>query len=352
MFFASDNSGPVAPEIMAALAEANRGYAMAYGNDETTARAQSRLRDVFEAPDAVVHFVITGTAANSLALATLANPWDAIFCHRDAHIMMSEANAPEFYSNGAKLVGVDGPSGKIDAVALHAAMMNFESGGVKDVQRGPVSLTQVTDLGGVYNLEEIRAVTKVAKSFDAPCHLDGARFANALVALGCTPAEMTWKSGIDAVSFGGTKNGLMGVEAVIFFDPARSREFQLRRMRGAHLLSKNRFLAAQMLAYLQDDLWLDLARKSNAAAARLERAVKGLPGAEIYHQRDANMIFAGWTRQGHINARKAGAAYYLAHNATLEGQPDEIVGARLVCNWATTDDDIASFVAAAHTNAT
>jgi len=352
MFFASDNSGPVAPEIMAALEKANIGYAMAYGNDETTARAQARLREVFEAPEAAVHFVITGTAANSLALATLANPWDAIFCHNEAHIMVSEANAPEFFSNGAKLVGVSGPSGKIDPVALQTAMMGFESGGVKEVQRGPVSLTQVTDLGAVYSVDEIRAVTKVAKSFGAPCHLEGARFANALVALGCTPAEMTWKSGIDAVSFGGTKNGLMGVEAVIFFDPDQSREFQLRRMRGAHLLSKNRFLAVQMLAYLQDDLWLDLARKSNAAAQKLEAAVAGLPGAIFGHTRDANMIFAGWTRQGHINARKAGAAYYLAHNATLEGPPDEIVGARLVCNWATTEHDIARFVAAVHTNVT
>jgi len=351
MYFASDNSGPVAPQIMQALVDANQGYAIGYGQDEITKQVQDRLREIFQAPEAHVHLVITGTAANALALATLANPWEAIFCHKEAHVQTSEANAPEFFSGGAKMLGVDGPSGKIDPDALAEAMADFETGGVKEVQRGPLSLTQVTDLGAVYTLDEIRAVTSVAKSFGSLCHMDGARFANALVALGCTPAEMTWKSGIDALSFGGTKNGLMAVEAVILFNPARGREFQLRRMRAAHVLSKHRFIAAQMRAYLTDDLWLDMARHSNTMATRLEKAVLGLPGGVIHHRVDANIIFAGWTRQGHRNARNAGAQYCLDHRETLDGSPEQVVGARLVTNWATTENDIDNFVAAVNNKA-
>lgn len=347
MYFASDNSGPVAPQVMDALSHANTGYAMPYGNDAVTANVQDMLRDIFEAPEAAVHLVTTGTAANSLALGTLADPWDAIFCHREAHVQVSEANAPEFYTNGAKLVLVDGPSGKIDADALKAALAGTETGGVKDTQRGPVTLTQVSDLGAVYTLNEVQAVTSVAKSFGSACHMDGARFANALITLGCTPAELTWKSGIDVLSFGGTKNGLMGVEAVIFFDPDKSREFQLRRMRGAHLLSKHRFLAAQMEAYLTDNLWLDLAAKSNAAAEKLESALKSVPGARLLHQRVANMIFAAWPRIGHRNAKKAGAMYYvMSADQNLDGPDDDLLEARLVCNWATTDEDITRFVSA------
>jgi len=349
MFFASDNAGPVAPDIMAALNEVNQGYALGYGRDASAERVQSRLREVFEAPEATVHLVITGTSANALTLATLSNPWEAIFCHQIAHVQVSEANAPEFFSGGAKMLGVAGPRGMMDPDALTDAIADFESDGVKEVQRGPVSITQVTDEGAVYSLDEIRAITKVAKSYGLPCHMDGARFANALVALGCTPAEMSWKSGIDALSFGATKNGAMGVEAVIFFDPAHSREFQLRRMRSGHMLSKHRFLAAQMLAYLKNDLWLQLARQSNEMAARLERAIDQLPGGKVLLQRDANMIFAGWTRQGHHNARKTGAEYYLGHRQSLDGPPDEIVSARLVANWATTDQDIADFVTAVKT---
>jgi len=348
MYFASDNAGPVAPEIMAALSQANQGYALGYGRDDLTKAAQNRLREVFEAPEAEVHFVITGTAANALSLATIANPWEVVFCHQEAHVQVSEANAPEFFSGGAKMLGVAGPSGKIDPAAFDYALGDFESGGTKEVQRGPLSLTQVTDLGAVYTVDEIRALTAIAKRHNLPVHLDGARFANALVTLGCTPAEMTWKSGVDILSFGGTKNGCMGVEAVILFDPARAREFQLRRMRGGHVLSKNRFLAAQMLAYLADDLWLDLARRSNAAAAKLERVIPDLPGGRLFHSRDANMLFAGWSRQGHLAARKAGASYYLGHRDTLEGAPDEVIRGRLVCNWATTDQEIADFVKAAN----
>lgn len=345
MFFASDNTGPVAPEIMAALTQANSGYALPYGNDQATAELATRIREIFEAPDAVTYLVSTGTAANALALATLTQPWQAVFCSRDAHINVFEANAPEFFSGGAKLVAVDGPSGKIDPGALATAMSAIETGGFKDTQRGPVSLTQVTDFGAVYTIDELRAVTDVAKAFGAQCHMDGARFANALAALDVSPAEMSWKSGIDALSFGGTKNGLMGVEAVIFFDPRHAAEFQLRRMRGAHLMSKHRFLAAQMLAYLTDDLWLQLASRANAAAARLEQALAAVPELELQHKRDANMIFARWPRYLHQRAKAAGAQFGPGQTDGPDSGDDGLLSVRLVCNWATTDAEIETFAA-------
>jgi len=345
MFFASDNSGPVAPQVMTALNEANEGYAMPYGNDPIMDRVRSLVCDLFDAPEAAVYLVATGTAANSLALATYANPWDAVFCHREAHIEEDECGAPEFYTGGAKLALLDGPSAKIDPEGLRATMTATAAKGVHGVQRGPLSITQTTELGTIYTLDEIRELTGIAKSFGSACHMDGARFANALVTLGYTPAEMTWKSGIDILSFGGTKNGLMGVEAVVIFDPEKAWEFELRRKRGAHLFSKHRYLSAQMEAYLTDGLWLDLAAKANAAAQKLEAGILALPGGKLLHKRQANVLFAGWSRAGHRRAHDAGAAYYLwPFGQSLEGADDEVLTARLVCNWATSDDNIETFL--------
>ncbi len=346
MFFASDNTGPAAPQVLEAVIAANQGYAMPYGNDPATHQVEARLREVFEAPDARVFLLSSGTAANALALATLTQPWQAILCHEAAHIQVSECNAPEFYTGGAKLLPVAGPDGRIDPDALATALGNLSDGKSPDTRRGPVSLTQVTDLGGVYSLSQIRAVTEVAKSFGCACHMDGARFANALVTLGCTPAEMTWKSGIDAVSFGGTKNGLIGAEAVIFFNPDHAYEFEHRRRRGGHLMSKQRYLAAQYLAYLTDDLWLDLAQKANTAAARLESVVTKIKGAKLLHARQANMIFAVWPRATHRRLLAAGAAYYVESGDPFsDDDPQDLLTARLVTNWATTNQHIEDFKA-------
>jgi len=346
MFFASDNAGPVAPEIMAALARANEGYAMPYGEDAIMGRVTARLREIFEAPEAAVYLVATGTAANALSLACLTRPWQAVYCHREAHVEEDECGAPEFFTGGSKLVLLDGDGARIDPAKLHHVVSTAADRGVHGVQRGALSITQTTELGTVYSLAEIRALCDIAKSFDMPVHMDGARFANALVSLGCTPAEMTWKAGVDILSFGGTKNGAMGVEAVILFNPEKAWEFELRRKRGAHLFSKHRYLSAQMEAYLQDDLWLDLAARANAAAARLEAGISGLGGGRVLERRDANMLFAGWSRAGHRRAQAAGAAYYLwPFGQSLEGPADEILSARLVCNWATTDQDIEDFLA-------
>lgn len=220
MFFASDNAGPVHPKVMERVIAANSDYAMPYGKDPIMDEVRAQIREQFEAPEAEVYLVATGTAANALALACYTQPWQTIFCSKVAHIEEDECNAPEFYAGAAKLTLVE-TEDKMTPDALRRAIVARAAGDVHTPQRGPVSITQVTERGGVHSLEELHALTAVAKEYDLPVHMDGARFANAVVALGCTPAEMTWRSGVDVVSFGGTKNGCMGVEAVVFLTPKK-----------------------------------------------------------------------------------------------------------------------------------
>lgn len=342
MFFASDNAGPVPQQVLDAIAAANTGYQSAYGADTIMDEVRAQIRDIFEAPEAAIYLVATGTAANSLALATLTQPFQTVFCTPVAHIHEDECNAPEFYSGGAKLTLV-GQSEKFDLAELRQAIETEESRGVHGPQRGPISLTQVTEKGTVYSVEEIRAITDLAHSFGLPVHLDGARFANALVALDCSAAEMTWKAGIDAVSFGGTKNGLMGVEAVIFFDPKHAWEFELRRKRGAHLFSKHRYLSAQMQAYLKDGLWLELAAKANANAAYLAEGLRKIQAAEFVYEPAANLMFVRLPRAYHQAAQSRGAMYYL-WDGELDGDPNEIITARFVCDWSLDLDQIDRFL--------
>jgi len=278
-----------------------------------------------------------------LALATLAQPWQTIFCSPVAHIHEDECSAPEFFTGGTKLTLV-GDGDRMSAEDLRRTIAAQEKRGVHGPQRGPVSLTQVTELGTIYSLRDLQDLCAVAHEFDLPLHMDGARFANALVALGCSPAEMTWKAGVDAVSFGGTKNGCMGVEAVIFFDPAHAWEFELRRKRGAHLFSKHRYLSAQMAAYLRDDLWLDTARAANGKCARLAAGLRAA-GAEFLHAPQANTIFASLPRAVHKHLFESGATYHL-WGATLDGDdPDEMLPARFVCDWSMPDAEIDRFLA-------
>ncbi len=346
MNFASDNTSAAAPEIMAAISAANGGSAMPYGQDSIMERVRARLREVFEAPEAAVYLVATGTAANALSCAILTQPWGAIFCHRNAHIEEDECGAPEFYTGGSKLVLIDGAHAKMPPEALRAAIAHTARAGVHNVQRGMVSITNATENGTVYSAPEVAALCAVARNFGLPVHMDGARFTNALVAAGCTPAEMTWKAGVDVLSFGGTKNGCLGVEAVIIFDPAKAWEFELRRKRGGHLFSKHRFLSAQMEAYLTNDLWLDLARRANRAAARLSLGVKALPGASLTHPTEGNTVFAQWPRAGHKHAHAAGAAYYFwPFDQSLEGPPEAPLAARLVCSWSTSAAEVDQFLA-------
>ena len=345
MHFASDNAGPVHPAIMAAMAAANDGHAAGYGNDPLTRAVQDQIRAVFEAPEAAVYLVATGTAANALILGTLTKPWETAFCTGPAHINVDECNAPEFYTGGAKLSLVPDTHAKMGAADLRARIAETQTGGVHGAQRGPVSITQVTERGTLYSLDEIAGLTGVAGEFGLKVHLDGARFANAQVALGCSAADMTWRAGIDAVSFGGTKNGCMGVEACVIFDPALAWEFELRRKRGAHLFSKHRYLAAQMQGYLADDLWLDLAARSNAACRRLADGLCQMPGGSgMQADPAANMIYMDWPRGLHQRLFDAGAIYYIERGELAGDDPDELLTGRLVCDWSVTDAAIDRFL--------
>lgn len=339
MFFKSDNGSGAAPEIMSAVLRANQGYASSYGADESMARTRSLLRAAFEAPEAAVYLVATGTAANALSLALLTQPWAATFAHESAHAALDECGAPEFYSGG-KVLPVAGEHGKMTPETLAQALGRNSHGDVHSVQRGALSLTNVTEAGTVYTPSEVAALTTVAKAHGMPCHLDGARFANALVATGATAAEMTWKAGIDVVSFGGTKNGCMGVEAVVIFDPAKAWEFELRRKRAGHLFSKHRFLSAQMEAYLTDDLWLRLASQANAMGTRLAKGLATIPGTTLSHPVQANILFPEWPEGTHARAAAKGALYYPVP------APQGREAARLVASWSTTEKDVDGLIAA------
>ncbi len=344
MHFASDNTGPVHPKVMEALVRANDGYAPAYASEALAADVTAQVRTLFEAPEAMVHLVVSGTAANSLLLASHTSPWDTVFCARTAHINTDELNAPEFFSGGAKLTTVPTEDGKMMPDDLRKAIEGEETRDLHGPSRGPVSLTQTTEAGTVYSLDELTALTSVARDYGLKVHMDGARFANALVKLGCSPADMTWRAGVDMVSLGGTKNGLMGVEAAVLFDPAKSREFELRRKRGAHLLSKHRYLAAQMNAYLTDGLWLKMASAANAACRRLADGLRSTPGANLMYHYQTNIAFARLPRAAHRRLMASGAEYHL-WDATLDGGPeDEALAARFVTDWSARDEDTDRFM--------
>ncbi len=344
MYFASDNAGPAHPSVLNAMIAANQGYAMGYGADPIMASVRTKIRDLFEAPEACVYLVATGTAANSILLGTMANPWDTVFCTAMAHINEDECNAPEFYMGGAKLTLVPDDKARMTPEELRAAIGKEQSRGVHGPQRGPVSITQVTEKGTVYSLDQIRAITAVARDFGLKTHLDGARFTNALVALDCSPAEMTWKAGIDTVSFGGTKNGLLGVEACVIFDPALAWEFELRRKRGGHLFSKHRYLSAQMDAYLTDGLWLDMARAANARTAQLANGMRSHAATEMLYPVEANIIFFRATRAEHQRLKQGGAIYYVMDGDETQGDPAEPLTGRLVCDWSMTAEGVDQFL--------
>jgi threonine aldolase len=288
--FASDNGSAAAPEVLAALAAANVGPARPYGADRWTERLRDRLAALFE-HEVAVFPVSTGSAANSLALAAMCPPYGAIYCHEDAHIQVDECGAPEFYTGGAKLLPLPGSHGKLTPDALRHALAHSGRGEVHHVQPAAISLTQATEAGTVYTPAETKALTDLAHEHALRVHIDGARFANALVHLGCTPAEAAWRAGVDVLSLGGTKNGALAAEAVVFFDPALAAEVGYRRKRGGHLLCKMRYCSAQLDALLTDGLWLRHAEHANRLAARLAHGMVGLPGVHLIHPVEANEVF-------------------------------------------------------------
>jgi threonine aldolase len=337
MNFASDNVVGAAPEILAALIEANQGAAMPYGGDADTQRVCSRLSEVFET-EVTVFPVATGSAANALALSVLSPPFGAIYCHTDAHINIDECGAPEFYTGGAKLVTLEGRHGKLPAADLASRLAQAGVGVVHHVQPAAVSITQATEAGTVYSIAEIKAIAQVAQAHQLPLHMDGARFANALVRLGCTPAEMTWKAGVDVLSFGATKNGAIAAEAVIFFKPELVKSFSYRRKRGGHLFSKMRFLSAQLEAYLQDELWLRLATHANQMADRLSQRLAELPGVTLAHPVEANEIFA-YLPEAMIAGLLAEGFYFYRWTASEAGTL-----VRLVTAFNTKEEDVEAFL--------
>ncbi len=343
MQFASDNTGPAHPKVMEAMLRANEGYAMGYGADPLMNEVRERMCDLFETPEAAVHLVINGTTANSLLLATLAKPWDAIFCTQMSHIEEDEGNAPEFFSGGAKLHLIPAENARMTPDDLRSAIEAQGNRGVHGPQRGPVSITQATETGTIYSLEQIKALTDVARSCGLKTHLDGARFANAMVRLGCSAAEMTTHAGIDAISFGGTKNGLIGVEACVLLDPEKAFEFEMRRKRAGHLLSKHRYLSAQMLAYLTDDLWIDMAQAANAASDRLRLGMAQMSDVHIHDDPASNLFFASFPRAAHKRLHDAGAVYYTWGDVE-DGPADALIRGRFVTNWSTSETEVDQFL--------
>ena len=347
MNFASDNASGASEKILRALGAANAGPATAYGGDAFSSAAAVRLCEIFER-DCAVHLVSTGTAANALALAALTPPWGAVFCHEEAHIGEDECGAPEFYTGGAKLVGVAGENGKLTPAALAATLKRFPRGVPHHVQGAALSLSQVTEAGTVYSRSELAALSAVARQAGLHVHMDGARFANALLALGCTPAEMTWKAGIDVLSFGATKNGALACEAVIFFDPAKAANFTFQRKRGGHTWSKGRFLGAQMAAYLEGNHWLETASHANACAARLAKGLAAIPGVRLAFPAEANEVFPIVPRAAETALRVAGAQIYewvcRSVPPALRPGPGE-VPLRLVTSFATQDAEIEALLA-------
>jgi threonine aldolase len=338
MNFASDNHYGASQQILAALSAIGQSADAAYGDDAITARVRKKLSAIFER-EVAAYPVINGTTANSLALATLVPPHGAVLCHAEAHIAVDECGAPEFFTHGAKLVPIEGADAKLTPGAIEQALKHFQKGFVHHVQPAAISLTQATELGTVYSPAELKAISQVAHAHGMKLHVDGARFANALVGLGCSAAELTWKSGVDVLSFGATKNGALAAEAVIFLDPADARDFEFRRKKSGHLLSKMRFVSAQLEAYLADDHWLANARRANGLAQRLAQGLAQAGGIEIAHPVSANAVFARMPAEKARKLRAAGARFY-DWGAPQNGS----VLARLMLSFATPESDVAGFI--------
>ncbi|MGF1605673.1 MAG: threonine aldolase family protein [Rhodothalassiaceae bacterium] len=291
MAFWSDNCAPVAPEILAALADANRGPAPAYGADAWTDQLPAAFGQVF-GTEVAVFPIATGTAANCLGIAHLSPPWGAVLAHETAHLLEDESTAPELIGGGARLVGLPGALGKVDPDGLARWLEAAPWGFVHAPQPALLALTQATELGTVYSVEEVQAVCAIARRFGLATMMDGARFANAVAHLGCDPAEITVAAGLDMLVFGATKNAALTAEAAIFFDPARAEAFGYRRKRAAHLLSKMRYVSAQLLASLDQDRWLSWAQHANAMARSLAARLAQVPGVTLCHEPQANAMFA------------------------------------------------------------
>jgi threonine aldolase len=331
--FASDNCAAICPKALAALIEANTDHAPSYGADRWTAEATRLIREAFET-DCEVFFVFNGTAANSLALASLCDSFDSVLCAEHAHIATDECGAPGFFAHGTTITRIPTTHGKLSPEAIVQAASARRD--IHHSRARAVSLTQSTEFGTVYAAPEIGAISEAAHGLGLAVHMDGARFANAVAGLGTTPRAITHDAGIDVLSLGGTKNGLPFGEAVVFFDRDLARHFEYRRKQAAQLASKMRFLAAPWVGVLRDGAWLRYASHANAMAAELERGLRELPGVTIAHPRGANAVFAMLPPEMTTALHAKGWHFY--------SDVDPSGAARLMCSWDTTAEDVAAFL--------
>jgi threonine aldolase len=345
MQFASDNWAGASPKIIEALAEAARIGGPAYGNDPLTRSVEQRFAELFER-EVAVFLVASGTFANALAITAYSRPGGSVLCHHEAHIRTEEAGATEFFGGGMKTIPVEGIVGKIGPETVAEALARFPERSLHQGQPVAVSITQITEFGTAYAIDEIAAISDVAKSRDCILHMDGARFANAVASLDVSPAEVTWRAGVDVLSFGCTKNGCIAAEAVIFFNPAHARDVGFARQRAGQGFSKNWFIAAQLAAYLEDDHWLKLARNANAMATRLAGVIDQSADARLAARPDGNEVFVILSKDADRRLKHAGALY---HPWTVDALPvGERPGPqeglfRLVASWRTTSEEVDSF---------
>jgi threonine aldolase len=335
--FASDNTAGLCPEALAALSQASEGCCPSYGEDAYTARATDMIREIFQT-DCDVYFVFNGTAANSLALASMCRSYHSVVCHETSHIETDECGAPEFFSNGTKILLTSGPDGKLDCSDIEKMILKRSD--IHYPKPQVVSLTQPTELGCLYSAEEIREIADLASLYGLRVHMDGARFANAAAAFGVSPAELTWRAGVDVLCFGGIKPGISLSEAVVFFDRELSQEFDYRCKQGGQLASKMRFSSAPWAACLQNGVWLRYAENANRTARLLADRLKEIPGVEIARRVEANAVFAVLSPEVQTRLQNAGWRYY------------EFIGgaARLMTSWHTSDEDVFALVASAGGN--
>lgn len=344
--FGSDNVTPASPEVIDAIAAANIGSLHSYGNDPYTKRLSALVSALFET-QVCVYPVSTGTAANALALSVLTPPYGAVYCHEAAHIATDECGAPEFYTGGAKIIGLPSMNGKIVPEQLSAPLRYAEDLGVHHVKPATLSFAQSTEWGTLYTPAEVQELSAAAHAHGLQVHMDGSRLANAIAHLGCSPAEITWKAGVDVLCLGATKNGAVAAEAVVLFDPARALEFESRRKRAGHLWSKMRFLSVQLVAYLEGNLWLRNARQANAMAARLAAGLALLPGIRLVQPVEANELFVSMSDDLIKALLTDGFEFY--RWAVPLGDSGPVV--RLVTAFCTTAADVDEFVAAARGHA-
>jgi threonine aldolase len=337
--YRSDNTGRAAPEILEALVRANTGTALGYGADEWTARLQDRFSELFETSVRVFP-VATGTAANALSLAAASPSWGLVYCSEAAHINTAEANAAGFFGGGLKLVPVAGPHGRVDPDAFAHSLAAIQPGQLHRGQPAAVNITQASDLGTVYPVPEIRAIAEIAKRRGLKVHMDGARFANALARLGCSPAEMSWRAGVDILSFGATKNGGALCDALVVFNSELADGLAVQLRRAGQVWSKMRFASAQLMAYVENGLWLQLAAASNAVAARIAGGIEAMPGLRLVAPVEVNELFLELPGAAMDALEREGFQFY-RRSPTL---------ARFVCRFDTSEAEADALIAALRRN--